>query len=189
MSDNKVDTLSEQCDPTPLWTGRKNIVFEYREWNSYEVATINLQLEKIYRRNGKLYFDGLCLPEKEHQHFRAANIYNICIDGGQINKNEFITDLGVVYHGGYSAEKPRFKNGTACFTGTFYHGDRKEVESYTESKGFNATHSVSANTDYLIIGEELHGDKTTYSLSKIKKALELGVKILTEDELYNLLEQ
>ena len=58
--------------------------------------------------------------------------------------------------------------------------NRSELKEYIESMGGSVTGSVSKNTDYLI-----NNDATSTS-SKNKKAKELGVDIITEEEFRNL---
>lgn len=62
-------------------------------------------------------------------------------------------------------------------TGSVYNfSNRSELKEYIEAHGGKTTGSVSAKTDYLI-----NNDNQSTS-SKNKKAIELGVKIITEDE-------
>ncbi len=63
---------------------------------------------------------------------------------------------------------------TVVFTGTLETMGRKEAKAKAEQLGAKVAGSVSRNTDYLIIGANAG--------SKAKKAAELGVTVLTEDE-------
>lgn len=63
---------------------------------------------------------------------------------------------------------------TVVFTGTLSKMGREEAKAQAESLGAKVGSSVSKNTDYLIAGEDAG--------SKLKKATELGVKVLSEDE-------
>jgi DNA ligase (NAD+) len=63
---------------------------------------------------------------------------------------------------------------TVVFTGTLEKMGRAEAKARAESLGANVSGSVSARTDYVIMGADA-GSKAT-------KAKELGVKLLTEDE-------
>ena len=68
---------------------------------------------------------------------------------------------------------------TLVFTGTLTQMTRSEAKSRAEAAGAKVTGSVSKNTDFVIAGEEAG--------SKAKKAQELGVEILSEDEFKNML--
>ncbi|TAL37403.1 MAG: NAD-dependent DNA ligase LigA [Alphaproteobacteria bacterium] len=63
---------------------------------------------------------------------------------------------------------------TVVFTGKLSRMGREEAKAHAESLGCKVGSSVSKNTDYLIAGEDAG--------SKLKKAAELGVKVLSEDE-------
>ena len=63
---------------------------------------------------------------------------------------------------------------TVVFTGTLVAMTRQEAKARAEALGANVTESVSKKTDYVIVGADAG--------SKAKKAQELGVKVLSEDE-------
>ncbi len=65
-------------------------------------------------------------------------------------------------------------------TGSFTFMSRDELNSKLKSLGGESKTSVSKNTDMLIMGDKAG--------SKLKKATELGIKIIGEDELRSLLE-
>lgn len=64
-----------------------------------------------------------------------------------------------------------------CFTGKSSKFKGDEVEEYLKSNGFTIA-GVSKSLDFLIIGEKPGG-------SKVKKAEELGITVITESEFYN----
>ena len=63
---------------------------------------------------------------------------------------------------------------TVVFTGTLVRVNRNEAKAQAERLGAKVSGSVSKKTDYVIAGEEAG--------SKLAKAQELGVTVLTEDE-------
>ena len=72
-----------------------------------------------------------------------------------------------------SVDSP-FSGKTVVFTGTLISMGRKEAKTRAEALGAKVAGSVSAKTDYLVAGEKAG--------SKAKKAAELGVTVLSEDE-------
>lgn len=68
---------------------------------------------------------------------------------------------------------------TIVVTGTLPTLGRKEVKELIENNGGKCTGSVSKKTDYLVAGEAAG--------SKLDKAKELGVKIITEEDLLQML--
>ena len=69
---------------------------------------------------------------------------------------------------------------TFVLTGTLPTLSRDEASALIREAGGNVTGSVSKNTDFLLAGEEAG--------SKLDKAKELGVKIITEDQLRAMLD-
>lgn len=70
-------------------------------------------------------------------------------------------------------------NKTVVLTGTLKQYTREEVTELLENHGAKITSAISKKTDFLLLGE--------HPGSKYEKALALGVKIVTEDELNQLL--
>ncbi len=72
---------------------------------------------------------------------------------------------------------------TFVFTGTLKSMTREEAKRQVIEKGGRVTDTVSASTNYLVVGD-LEGKTTT---TKLEKAQKLSVKIITEEEFLKLL--
>jgi len=75
----------------------------------------------------------------------------------------------------------RFTGKTFVFTGALSRFTREEAQRLVEADGGTAVGSVSKKTGYVVAGEDAG--------SKLAKARELGVTVLTEDEFVALIEQ
>jgi DNA ligase (NAD+) len=90
-----------------------------------------------------------------------------------------------LFAGGVKASGERPRPGTKLlgksfvFTGTLERHEREEASRIVESLGGKTASSVSRKTDYVVIGKEPG--------SKLQKAQELGVKILSEREFEELI--
>ena len=74
----------------------------------------------------------------------------------------------------------RFTGKTFVFTGTLTRFTRDDAKKIVELEGGHAAGSVSKKTDYVVAGSEAG--------SKLDKAVQLGVKVLTEEEFLALVE-
>ena len=74
----------------------------------------------------------------------------------------------------------KLKGMTIVISGTFTIS-REELKKYIEQHGGKIGSSISGNTTYMVAGEKC-GD------SKLQKAQKLGTAIITEDELYHMVE-
>ncbi|MEY8386347.1 NAD-dependent DNA ligase LigA [Oscillospiraceae bacterium 38-13] len=74
----------------------------------------------------------------------------------------------------------RFSGMTFVLTGTLSRFERKAAQALIEERGGKASGSVSKRTTYVVAGEAAG--------SKLKKAEELGIPVLTEDEFAAMLE-
>lgn len=75
----------------------------------------------------------------------------------------------------------RFAGLTFVITGTLPSMDRKEAAALIDAHGGKVTGSVSKKTSYLLAGENAG--------SKLTKANELGIPVISEEELKKMLEE
>lgn len=75
----------------------------------------------------------------------------------------------------------RFEGLTFVVTGTLSKYGRKEIEAIIESYGGKAASSVSKKTDYVLAGEAAG--------SKLRKANELGVTVISEDDFEKMISE
>ncbi len=85
---------------------------------------------------------------------------------------EFLKSIGMKFK--IVEKETSLNNLTFVLTGTLESYKRKELQLIIEDNGGSVSSSVSAKTDYLIYGKKAG--------SKLKKANELGVKTLNEEE-------
>jgi DNA ligase (NAD+) len=74
----------------------------------------------------------------------------------------------------------RFTGKTFVFTGALSRFTRDEAKQFVEAEGGHAAGSVSKKTDFVVAGEDAG--------SKLEKAKQLGVAVLSEEEFLQLLE-
>jgi len=79
-----------------------------------------------------------------------------------------------------AAESEQFAGKTLVVTGTMVRMKRDEIEQLIRDHGGKASGSVSKKTDFVVAGEAAG--------SKLTKAQELGLKVITEDEFLAMLE-
>ena len=80
-----------------------------------------------------------------------------------------------------SASSSKFEGKTFVVTGTLAHRSRSEMENLIHRLGGKATSVVSKNTDYVVVGSNPG--------SKLDKAKELGIQVLSEADLERWLEE
>lgn len=137
------------------------------DWNAFEQAVID-------------GFDFKSLPDfGEIMH---SNIYTWYTDADEaslwrplLNKIEFIKEN----HTMNANNNTVFSGKTIVATGKLENYTRDEIQAKILSLGATPASSVTKKTDYLIVGEKAG--------SKLQKALNLGIRTLTEDEFEDML--
>lgn len=86
---------------------------------------------------------------------------------------------GITYKAEKAAKGGPLDGKLFVFTGVLKGFSRNEAEKLIESLGGRTTSSVSKKTDYIVVGEEAG--------TKLGKAVELGIKVLTEEEFKKLI--
>ena len=79
---------------------------------------------------------------------------------------------------------------TVVITGLFEVADRKDVEKFLKNLGAKVTSAVSSRTSFLVAGTRLEiGNRPVNTTNKYKKAVEMGLSILTEEKLEKRLQE
>ncbi|MDY5973242.1 MAG: helix-hairpin-helix domain-containing protein, partial [Butyricicoccus sp.] len=94
---------------------------------------------------------------------------------------EALRAAGVNFTGEKTARGDRFAGMTIVATGSLVKFSRKQINDLIESQGGRAAGSVSKKTSLVVAGENAG--------SKLKKAQELGVPVVTEDEFERMLQE
>tara|TARA_B100002003_G_C13668115_1_gene338593 strand:- start:237 stop:512 length:276 start_codon:yes stop_codon:yes gene_type:complete len=90
-------------------------------------------------------------------------------------------DSGIHFAEVKQIQESEFSGKTFVFTGSLEKFSREDARSMVEKLGARASGSVSSKTDFLIIG--------IGAGSKLKKAEELNISIITEDEFLNMIDK
>ncbi len=109
----------------------------------------------------------------------AVNVVDFFKSDQNIKLINKLSELGVNMLGKALPLEGSLSNKTFVITGTLPTLSRNEASDLITNAGGKVTSSVSKKTTYLVAGEE--------SGSKLKKANELGIKVLSEEELINLI--
>lgn len=111
----------------------------------------------------------------------AKSIVDFFQSDENINVIRKLLARGVSPAGGVRRAGGPLAGKTFVFTGTLPTLGRKEAQEMVERLGGRAAGSVSKKTDYVVAGEEAG--------SKLERARELGVSVLTEEEFRRMLEK
>ncbi|CBZ05156.1 NAD-dependent DNA ligase LigA [Clostridium botulinum] len=108
----------------------------------------------------------------------AKSIYDFFEDEKIISNIEELLNLGVKpYYEEERIDENPFMSKTIVVTGSLNNYSRGEIKDKLQSLGAKVSSSVSKNTDYVLVGEKPG--------SKYEKAIELGVKVINEEEFSN----
>lgn len=110
----------------------------------------------------------------------ASSIVEYFADPDNVLNINKLFDAGVtIKQPEQTISNPNFAGKTVVLTGTLNNFTRPDLTKKLQNMGANVTSSVSKNTDMVIVGADAG--------SKLAKAQQLGVRIVLEDELLNLL--
>ncbi len=104
----------------------------------------------------------------------ANNIFCFFSATENIEKIKELVSLGITFQNVEQGTSAELDGLTFVLTGTLPSMSRDEMKAHLRDQGAKISGSVSKNTSYLIAGESAG--------SKLKKAVNLGVKILNEEE-------
>ena len=110
----------------------------------------------------------------------ASSIVEYFADPDNVLNINKLFDAGVtIKQPEQTTSNPNFAGKTVVLTGTLNNFTRPDLTKKLQNMGANVTSSVSKNTDMVIVGADAG--------NKLAKAQQLGVRIVLEDELLNLL--
>lgn len=102
-------------------------------------------------------------------------------DHKNLRNVERLLNAGITFEEISTAEESPIKGRTFVFTGSLRSMKRGEAKKLVAAKGGKIASQVSKNVDYVIVGESPG--------SKLDKARQLGIKILSEEEFLKMLEE
>lgn len=143
----------------------QSLIQVYKSWDAF--------IQAVKSNTDFSHIDGIgdCLNQNIH------NWYNGFYEQDQIEKLAAL----MIFEDRDITTSDSLKGKTFCITGKLnMFANRSDLVKFIEQQGGKVSGSVSKNTDYLI-----NNDKGSNS-SKNKKALELGVSIITENEFSEL---
>ena len=158
------------------FVGEKNSIAiseAFKTVENFKDFLLNLKLNSNEIKNTMIDIDGLG-PKAINSFFEYLEY--------QHNRDEVIKLLESceIYIDKIVKQVSQITGKKILFTGSLETMSRAEAKNKAERLGAKVVSSISASTDILISGEK--------SGSKLKKATELGVKVISEDEWIKLLE-
>lgn len=110
----------------------------------------------------------------------AVSIVNFFTDMSNQRVIQVCINYGIQFAEVEQIQESQFAGKTFVFTGSLEKFNREDAKSMVEKLGARASGSVSSKTDFLIAGPGAG--------SKLKKAEELDISIMTEDEFLDLID-
>ena len=151
-----------------------------------EIRQVGEKAAKVLAMHFKT-LDALCAASEEELTeiddvgaITARSITSYLSQSQSIDLLRRLREAGVNMESTAQLVDERFSGMTFVLTGTLERFDRKTAQAMIEARGGKASGSVSKRTTYVVAGEAAG--------SKLKKAEELGIAILTEDEFAAMLE-
>ncbi|MBE7028160.1 MAG: NAD-dependent DNA ligase LigA [Ruminococcaceae bacterium] len=112
----------------------------------------------------------------------ATNVYNFFKDETNLKMIERLKAAGVkMTHDRKEAESKRLEGKSFVITGKFESLSRDEISAMIEKNGGRVLSAVSKNADFLVAGEKAG--------SKLKKAQDLGIRIIDLSAIYDMIEE
>lgn len=166
----------------------------YQTWGHTRFKTFLRELDNLYStRNMAHFIAALGYPGLAYK--TALKLCQAVMQKAPMEKNvsqKSITSFCSALHDWYVAQEdlssfkfaplPKVANTKFCITGTL-EAARSDVVNELQELGWAFVNQVSKSVDYLVVGE---GHENT---TKHRKALELRVPILTEEDLWNLVKE
>ena len=120
----------------------------------------------------KIHEIGDIMAESIHEYFSMHH---------NIKMIKTCLDAGVYFKKVEKIQPSKYSGKIFVFTGSLEKFTRKNAQDMVESMGARASNSVSSKTNFLIAGPRAG--------SKLNKALDLGITVLTEDEFLKLINE
>lgn len=166
---------SKQNEPYQLLTG-----FAIRNVGRISAREIMKHYDSLWSLAEAGVEDLVQLPDVGE--ITAKAIYSFYQDEKNRQMLKELADMGVNMKAGKPAAASQALSGlTIVATGTLEHFGRKEIGAYIENNGGKSTGSVSKKTSYLVAGQNAG--------SKLQKAESLGIPVISEQDLIDMVEQ
>ncbi len=154
--------------------GMRNVGDHLAKVIAKDVRSLSELFKKSKEELSKIYEVGPEVAESVYSFLHDKNSVKLIkeiLDSGVTVVDEIVDESGIDI----------IKNRTFVFTGSLDHFSREEAEALVEKFGGRASGSVSKKTDYVVAGGSPG--------SKFKKARELGIKIITEEEFISMVKE